>query len=99
VSHNLPFLLGLLWRERGLRLQLPQIALLSLKPSQWPDLLGMLREAISYESWKRLYDVVSVPVLRLYGHRHVKQWMHQARSQNYIKKLRRLMQPQRQPAR
>ena len=99
VTHNLPFLLGLLWRERGLRLQLPRVALLSLMPAQWPDLLGILQDALSHESWSRLYDMVSVPVLRLYGHRHVKQWTHQDRSRAYIEKLRRMMSPRRQKVR
>lgn len=89
VVHHLPFLLGMLWRERRLRLQLPRVALLSLIPSRRPDLLGTVREALSRESWRRLQDILKVPVLRLYGRKHVREWAQQDRSQAYIKRLRR----------
>lgn len=98
VTRNLPFLLGLLWRERGLRLQLPRLAFLSVLPSRWPDLLGILKSALSRESWRRLQDILIVPMLRLYGHKHVQQWTKQSRSQAYIEHLRRLMKPHRQGA-
>jgi len=98
VTRNLPFLVSLLWRERGLRLQLPRVAALSLLPSRWPDLLGTLRDALSQESWKRLQDILAVPMLRLYGHKHVRDWLQQSRSKAYIERLRRLMEPQRQAA-
>ncbi len=98
VARNLPFLLGLLWRERGLRLQLPRVALLSLLPSRRPDVLDILRGALSRESWKRLQDMLVVPVLRLYGHTHIRQWAQQARSRVYVEHLRRLMGPRRQRA-
>jgi len=90
TARNLPFLLGLMWRERGLRLQLPRVALLSLLPSRWPDLLGTLRSALRRESWERLQRMIAVPALRLYGWKHVRQWMHQARSRDYMEFLRRL---------
>jgi len=91
VTRNLPFLLGLLWRERGLRVQLPRVALLSLLPSRRPDVPEILRGALSRESWKRLQDMLVVPLLRLYGRIHVRQWAQQARSQAYVKHLRRMM--------
>lgn len=81
--------LRLLWRERGLRLQLPRVALLSLFPSRRPDVLDILRGALSRESWKRLQDMLVVPVLRLYGRVHIWQWMRQARSRAYVEYLRR----------
>jgi len=98
VTRNLPFFVSLLWRERGLRLQLPRIAVLSLVPDRWPDLLGMLRETLSHESWRRLQEILTVPMLRLYGYRHVREWLKQSRSQAYIDRLRELMEPQRRPA-
>ncbi len=96
VTRNLPFLVSLLWRERGLRLQLPRVAILSVLPSRWPDLLGTLRDALSQESWRRLQDILAVPMLRLYGYKHVREWLHQSRSKAYIDQLRRLVEPQRQ---
>jgi len=98
VSRNLPFLLGLLWRERKLRLQLPRVALLSLLPSRRTDVLNILREALSRESWKRLQDMLVVPVLRLYGRVHVRQWARQARSRAYVQHLRQMMRPRRHRA-
>jgi radical SAM superfamily enzyme YgiQ (UPF0313 family) len=95
VIHNLPFLLGLLWRERRLRLQLPRVALLSLLPTRRPDVLDVLRGALSHESWKRLQDMLVVPVLRLYGRSHIRQWAQQARSRAYVEHLRRLAEPRR----
>ncbi|MGD2142957.1 MAG: radical SAM protein [Anaerolineae bacterium] len=98
VTRNLPFLIGLFWRERRLRLQLPRVAFLSLLPSRWPDLLGILRNALSRESWRRLQDILAVPMLRLYGHRHVREWVRQSRSKAYIKRLRQLVKPRQQVA-
>ncbi|RLC62815.1 MAG: radical SAM protein [Chloroflexi bacterium] len=95
VTRNLPFLLGLVWRERKLRLQLPRVALFSLLPSRRPDVLKLLQSALSRESWRRLQDILAVPVLRLYGRFHIKQWAQQARSQAYVEYLRRLMKPRR----
>ncbi len=98
ATRNLPFLLSLLWRERGLQLQLPRVALLALLPSRRPDILGILKGALEHESWKRLQDMLMVPVLRLYGHRHVREWTQQARSRAYLKFLRRLSPPRRRRA-
>jgi len=98
VIHNLPFLLGLLWRERRLRLQLPRVALLSLLPTRRSDVLDVLRGALPRESWKRLQDMLVVPVLRLYGRSHIRQWAQQARSRAYVEYLRRLAEPRRRRA-
>lgn len=95
VTRNFPFLISLLWRERGLRLQLPRVAVLSLLPDRWPDLLGMLRETLSHESWARLQDILAVPMLRLYGYKHVRDWLKQSRSRAYIDRLRQLVEPKR----
>ena len=99
VTRNLPFLLGLLWRERRLRLQLPRVALWSLLPSRRPDVLEIIRGALPRESWRRLQDMLVVPVLRLYGRVHVRQWARQARSRAYVEHLRQLMGPRRRRAR
>lgn len=98
VTRNLPFLASLLWRERGLRVQLPRVAALSLLPSRWPDLLGTLRDALSQESWRRLQDILAVPMLRLYGYKHVRDWLQQSSSKAYVERLRQLMEPQQQAA-
>lgn len=90
VTRNLPFLLGLLWRERKLRLQLPRVALLSLLPSRRKDVLSILQGALSRESWKRLEDMLVVPALRLYGRVHIRQWARQTRSRAYAQYLRQL---------
>ncbi|MFQ6101300.1 MAG: B12-binding domain-containing radical SAM protein [Anaerolineae bacterium] len=95
VSRNLPFFLGLLWRERRLRLQLPRVALSSLLPSRRPDVLAILQGALSRESWKRLQDMLVVPVLRLYARVHIRQWARQARSRAYVRHLHRLIGPRR----
>jgi radical SAM superfamily enzyme YgiQ (UPF0313 family) len=95
VTRNFPFLISLLWRERGLRLQLPRVAALSFLPDRWPDLLGTLRETLSQESWARLQDILAVPMLRLYGYKHVRDWLKQSRSKAYIDRLRRLVEPHR----
>jgi hypothetical protein len=94
VTRNLPFLLGLLWHEHRLRLQLPRVALLSLLPSRRSDVLDILQGALSRESWRRLHDMLAVPVLRLYGRVHIRQWARQAHSRAYVEYLRRLMKPQ-----
>jgi radical SAM superfamily enzyme YgiQ (UPF0313 family) len=96
VTRNLPFLMGLLWRERGLRLQLPRLAVLSLVPSRRPDLVGVLRDVLSHDSWRGLQGILMGPLLRLYGHRHVREWLHQSRSKAYIRRLRQLVEPRRQ---
>jgi hypothetical protein len=95
ITRNLPFLLGLLWRERRLRLQLPRVAALSLLPSRRKEVLNILQRAMSQESWNRLCDIFVVPVLRLYGRFHVRRWALQERSRAYLDYLRRLVQPRR----
>jgi radical SAM superfamily enzyme YgiQ (UPF0313 family) len=98
VTRNLPFLLGLLWRERRLKWQLPRVALFSLLPSRRKDVLDILQTALSRESWKRLHDLLTVPLLRLYGRIHIRQWAQQARTKEYIARLRRLLSSRRRPA-
>jgi hypothetical protein len=74
---------------------LPRVAALSFLPDRWPDLLGTLRETLSQESWARLQDILAVPMLRLYGYKHVRDWLKQSRSKAYIDRLRRLVEPHR----
>jgi hypothetical protein len=87
---NLPFLLGLPWKERQLRLQLPRLAVLSLLPQRRRDVLAILERALKRESWQRLQSMVMVPAIRLYGWRHIRQWAKQARSRDYVAFLRQL---------
>jgi radical SAM superfamily enzyme YgiQ (UPF0313 family) len=90
LTRNLPFLFGLFWRERQFRVRLPRIALMSLVPSRRPALLQTLSETLSPASWQRVQDILTVPVLRFYALRHIRQWAKQARSRAYIQFLRRL---------
>ncbi len=92
---NLPFLLTLLWREWRLQIQLPRMALLSLLPSRRPEVLNVLQRAVSRESWQRLTEMFTVPLLRLYGRFHVRQWLRQARSRDYLGFLRHRSSPSR----
>jgi hypothetical protein len=64
-------------------------------PSRWPDVLGVVKDALSRESWNQLQDILIVPMLRLYGYKHVRDWISQASSKAYIDRLRRLMEPKR----
>jgi radical SAM superfamily enzyme YgiQ (UPF0313 family) len=90
VGRNLPFLLTLAAREHRLRPKLPRIALASLVPARWPEALSTLMGAISRENRDRLSAIFAVPALRLYAHRHIRQWKHQARSRAYLEFLKRL---------
>lgn len=89
VARNLPFLLTLLWREWRLHLQLPRVAFMSLLPSRRPEVLNVLQRALSHESWERLKEMLWIPLTRLYGRFHVRQWLRQARSRDYLGFLRR----------
>jgi radical SAM superfamily enzyme YgiQ (UPF0313 family) len=95
MARNLPFLLTLLWRERRLHLQLPRVALMSLLPSRQPEVLNVLQQALSRESWERLTEMMVIPLTRLYGRFHVRQWLRQTRSRDYLGFLRRWGRPPR----
>jgi anaerobic magnesium-protoporphyrin IX monomethyl ester cyclase len=95
LARSLPFLLTLLWRERRLQLQLPRAALMSLLPSRRPEVLSNLQKALSRESRERLQEMLIVPLMRLYGRFHVRQWLRQARSRDYLSFLRRQAKPRR----
>jgi radical SAM superfamily enzyme YgiQ (UPF0313 family) len=90
LTRNLPFLVGLFFREKKLRLRLPRIALMSLVPSRRPDMLKTLSETLSPASWQRVQDILMVPVLRFYALRHIQRWAQQASSRAYLEFLRRL---------
>ncbi|MBN1314282.1 MAG: B12-binding domain-containing radical SAM protein [Anaerolineales bacterium] len=91
ITRNIPFLLTLALRERRLRLQLPRLALWSLRPARWPDALSTLMQAVSKESRDRLTAMFAVPTLRLYAHRHIQKWRKQAHSLAYVEFLKRLV--------
>lgn len=88
IVRNLPFLLTLLWRERRFHLQLPRVALLSLLPSRRPEVVGTLLCALSHKSRERLKAMLWMPLLRLYGRFHIRQWLRQAHSRDYLGFLR-----------
>jgi hypothetical protein len=90
LMRNLPFLASLLWRERGLRLHLPRIALMSLIPSRRPDILNTLSESLSPANWQRVQNILMIPALRLYARAHIRRWAQQARSRAYLEFLQRL---------
>ena len=46
----------------------------------------------------KVFIFLVVPLLRLYGHKQVRQCLHQSRSKAYIRRLRQLVEPQRQVA-
>lgn len=91
LRRNAGFLLGLLAREHRLSIQLPRIALLSFVPSRWPDILSLAQRALRHENWKRVQRIFGVPILRLYGRNHIKQWARQAHARAHLEFLRRLM--------
>lgn len=90
VVRNFPFLSGLLLREKQLRLRLARIALMSLIPSRRRDVIRLLSGTLSPASWRRVQDILMVPVLRLYALRHIRQWARQASSHAHLESLRRL---------
>ncbi len=93
LRRNAGFLLGLLAREHRLGFHLPRIALLSFFPSRWPDILLLAQRVLRHENWQRVERIFGVPVLRLYGRNHIRQWARQAHARAYMEFLRRLMPP------
>ncbi len=87
VMRNLPFLAGLVLREKKFRVRLPRIALMSLMPSRRRDVVKLLGGTLSPASWQRVQEMLMVPVLRLYGLRHIRQWARQASSRAHLEFL------------
>ena len=79
--------------ERSFRRRLPRIVWMSLAPSRRVHVFNELGKTLSPAAWQRLQDVLVVPVLRLYGLRHLRQWARQAKARAYVEFLRRLPQP------
>jgi radical SAM superfamily enzyme YgiQ (UPF0313 family) len=95
LGHELPFLMKLFFRERNVRIALPRIALMSLRPKKWPDIPAALQGAMDRASWRRLRDVFIVPLFRGYAYNHVKEGLRQLENQRYIAWLRSLARPRR----
>lgn len=93
LARNLPFLLGMMLRERAFRRRLPRIVWMAVARSHRIHVFNELEKALSPCAWDRLQDLLVVPVLRLYGLRHLRQWARQAKARTYVEFLRRLPQP------
>jgi len=87
LARNLPFLAGLLWRERKLGLRLPRIAMMFLLPQQRPDMVRVLSETLAPVNWKRLQKLLMVPMLRFQVREHIGKWARQAHSRAYVRFL------------
>jgi radical SAM superfamily enzyme YgiQ (UPF0313 family) len=88
VARNVPFLAGLVVGEKQFRLRLPRIALMSLVPARRRDVMRLLGGTLSPASWRRVQGMLMVPVLRLYGLRHIRQWARQGSSHAHLEFLR-----------
>jgi radical SAM superfamily enzyme YgiQ (UPF0313 family) len=96
LFRELPFLVKLFFKERKLRITLPRIALMALRPKKWLDIPQLLQTAIDRASWQRLRDMLIVPVLRRYAHKHIKEGLRQLKNQGYMAWLRSLTQHRRE---
>ncbi len=90
VIRNVPFLIGLLWREWRLSVQLPRLAFLSILPSKRAEVINILHRTLSQRNWELLQRKFMVPLLRQYGHHQIVRWTRQARSQAYVAWLKHL---------
>jgi anaerobic magnesium-protoporphyrin IX monomethyl ester cyclase len=90
VRRELPFLLHLFVRERKLRIALPRIALMSIRPQQLLKIPQVLQQKLDLRTWLRLRDVFIVPILRRYAYRHTKQGLRQPQNKHYVAWLRSL---------
>ncbi|MBN1119613.1 MAG: cobalamin-dependent protein [Anaerolineae bacterium] len=96
VIRELPFLIGLFFKERKLRLALPKIAWMSLSPKNWLKIPKVLSDALDIKHWLRLRDVFLVPFFRRYAFQHTREGLFQPQNQKYIAWLRKLAQGRRQ---
>ncbi|HID61241.1 MAG TPA: radical SAM protein [Anaerolineae bacterium] len=90
VIRNIPFLMGLLWREWRLSVQLPRLAFFSMLPGKRTEVINILRRTLSRRNRELLQRKFMVPLLRQYGHHQIVRWAQQARSQAYVAWLKRL---------
>jgi radical SAM superfamily enzyme YgiQ (UPF0313 family) len=95
VRRELPFLVRLYIGERKLRIAIPRIALMSLRPSRWLDIPTVLQQAIDRINWLRVRAVFIVPMFRRYAYRHTRRGMRMPRTRQYIAWLRSLTRPRR----
>jgi anaerobic magnesium-protoporphyrin IX monomethyl ester cyclase len=90
VFEELPFLVRLFFRERKVRIALPRIAALSLRPEKWLAIPEVLQKAMDRASWRRLRSAFIVPLFRGYARKHILEGMRQLRNQGYLAWLRSL---------
>ena len=89
IRRELPFLLRLLARERKLRLVLPRIALLSLRPADVVKIPPLLQQVLDHDAWRRLREVFIVPAFRQYAYAHTRQGIRQPENRRYLDWLKR----------
>ncbi len=87
VRRDLPFLLKLFLRERGLHIKLPHIAWMSLHPSQWLKAAAALQKAMDQTKWRQLRSIFIVPAFRSYAYTHIKEALKQPEIQMHISML------------
>ncbi len=90
LRRELPFLLRLFLHDHRLRVTLPRIALLSVRPNRWPDIPVLLQQAMELANWRRLRSVFIVPLFQRYAYVHTRQGLNQPHNRRYVAWLRRL---------
>jgi hypothetical protein len=88
LRRELPFLIRLFLRDHKLRITLPRIALLSLRPNKWPDIPVLLQQAMDLANWRRLRSVFIIPLFRRYAYTHTRQGFNQPQNRRYTVWLR-----------
>jgi radical SAM superfamily enzyme YgiQ (UPF0313 family) len=94
ILHELPFLVRLFFRERNIRVALPRITLLSLRPSKWLKIPEVLQQELDKMTWLRLRSVFLIPMYRAYAYLHTKQGIRQPINKRYFAWLRSLARQQ-----
>jgi hypothetical protein len=96
IRRELPFLAGLFFHDKKLRIVLPRIALMSLNPKKWMRIPATLQRALDQLTWIKLRSVFVIPLMRRYAYRHTRKGMRQPINRQFIAWLRTLNPPQRQ---
>jgi radical SAM superfamily enzyme YgiQ (UPF0313 family) len=90
AARELPFLLRLLVREQRLRITLPRVAILSIRPRKWMEIPTLLGQALDFANWQRLQRVFLIPFFRRYAYKHTREGLHQPQNRDYFAWLRAL---------
>lgn len=94
IRHELPFLIGLFFRERKVRIAIPKVALMALIPKLRLNIPTVLQKAIDdSRKWMRLRSVFIIPMFRRYAYHHTRQGLHLLENQKHIAWLRTLTRP------